>query len=1116
MNSIDLKKLLLGTTLISGFAVMTAAPTFAQDNTVEPIITTVDNATDEDEDENEIVVTGSRLKKDTFQSIVPLQVIDTEIAAEQGLLNPVEILQTSSVAGGTQIDSTFQGFVLDNGPGSETVDLRGLGANRTLVLINGRRVAPAGVEGAPTQPSINLIPSTMVDSFDLLTDGASSVYGSDAVAGVVNVILKNDYDGLEITANADAPEQGGGEDYTIGARYGINGDRGFIGGAIEYDYQDSVSIADRDFLSGCETYREITADGEIRTVNQAAAQDSIDVGLSYPVSECRPTRLTQRFIVNAIPNAFGRRDGFGSIYYQPGIGNSFIPGFSESSIFGVPVDGDGDGVTDVAFNNFSPNGQQAAEQNIINEQKLWSGMVNGELVLEGSMNATPYFEALYADLETEAVGGQPQLFPFVSSNNPFNPCNINQPNGVDCGAAYNTLLSDPGFGNLFRQVYGVTPASFPFIFAPEGVSLSTRPVIGVRGDRNSVATELQQIRVSAGIKGDLPFINSGNLNDWSFDLNVTHSVSDGNATRTGIRGDRLNYALGNDIVSGAPIGNAPCAPIPGLDADLTAGCVPVNLFAPSLYANAAGGDFATQAERNYVFDTRDFATNVSQTVVDGIVQGDVFTLPGGDASLLMGFQIREDTLDSQPDTIAADGLFFGFFSDQGAVGERTTKELYAEAFLPLGNGKPFWREFNVELAGRLTDDEFYGTNETYSVKAGYRPVDSLLLRATLGTSFRAPNLRELFLKGQTGFLTVGDPCAVPDVALGGLQGNGYNRADDPRTDITLNNCRAAGLDPTTFLANQFSSYSVESSAGGSLNLDPETSDSYTLGMSFDQPFTDAFELDFGVTYYSIDIKDTVVEPGAGFIVADCYRVQPDQTSPFCNRIERDFNDPVNPGVIDFIDQGFINRDGETAKGFDINARFLKSDIAVGDKTIDFGINAQFNHMTEREFRLDDAGTLIVDDFVGEFGFPAWRGFVSPTITLDRWRAAWTVQYIDGVEIDLDDQVDLGLRESDADGNPGARIFDNFISGANTVTCGGSTIGDVDCRPIVEAPAYWEHAASISYRADDWSALVGVSNVFDTRPPLVDPGYVFSVSNIPIGNGYDLNGREFFVRLNKRF
>ena len=172
--------------MIAGLAAMgLSAPAYAQDadDAADQVIELVEEV--EEEESDTIVVTGSRLKKDTFNSIKPLQVIDFEETRELGLIDTIEILQTNEAAGGIQIDSSFAGFVTDNGPGSETINLRGLGPGRTLVLVNGRRLAPLGVEGAPTQPSINSIPSILVQNADLLLEGASSVYGSDAIAGVV-------------------------------------------------------------------------------------------------------------------------------------------------------------------------------------------------------------------------------------------------------------------------------------------------------------------------------------------------------------------------------------------------------------------------------------------------------------------------------------------------------------------------------------------------------------------------------------------------------------------------------------------------------------------------------------------------------------------------------------------------------------------------------------------------------------------------------------------------------------------------------------------------------------------------------------------------------------------
>lgn len=1100
MTKLDLKKLLLGTSVLAGVAFGFSAPTYAQDAEDVPQVEEVE------EDRDEVVVTGSRLKKDTFQSVTPLQVITTDSANEEGLFSPVEILQTNSAAGGQQIDSTFQGFVLDNGPGSETIDLRGLAASRTLVLLNGRRMAPAGVEGAPTQPSINLIPRTMVDSFDLLLDGASSVYGSDAVAGVVNVILNNDYDGLEISVEADSPESGAGQDYVLGAKYGVVGDRGFIGGAIEHRYQDPWTTGDREFLNGCETFREIDENGNIRTVDLSNQFVANELGLSAPTSPCRATRLTQRFIAGS----------FGSIYYQPEVNNTGIIGFSESGLFGVPLDGDGDGVQDINFWQRSPNGQQSDLQQLVNEQNQTSMLINGEYTFEGEMNITPYFEALVSNLDVSATGQQPQLFPFVPENNPFNPCNINAANGQDCNQAYNDVLLSPEYQTLFQQYYnnanlgsancfgiGDVPFCNPATFGllqPTGTSLTARPVIGVRGDRNQVDVNILQSRLTGGFRGELPFLNVGTLKDWEFDVAGVYSWSDGTSSRSGIREDRLDLSLGYDPNTGATL-SAPCTPNPGsfVSPLLLEGCVPVNLFSPTLYSVAAGADFATQAERDYLFDSRDFATHYAQTLIDVIAQGDIYSLPGGDVSMLLGASWRKDKLDSVPDDIARDGLFFGFFQDAGAAGERTVQEVYGEVFVPLGTGVTGWREFNLELSGRLTDDEFYGTNETYSVKAGYRPVDSLLLRGTFGTSFRAPNLRELFLRGQSGFNTIGDPCAVPDAAYNALTMT-YDASLDLRDSNVLANCVQQGVDPTSFLAGQFDAYSVEINQGGSLTLDPETSDSLTYGFSFEQPFTDAFELSVGATVWEIDIADTIIETGAGFLVNQCYTNDTGTESPFCARVVRDFSDPTNPGVIDIINAGFVNRDSETAHGVDYNFSFNKDDIAIGDRAIDIFGRGQITQRTERNtIDVDDNGVETVNEFVGEFGFPEWQGQVTGGVTMDRWQAAWTTRYIQSVVDEVGDPSEFG----------------NYVDGG-AVTCGGVTEGDVDCRRVDFADDYFVHNLSMTYRGDDWNLLVGVRNILNDEPPLVDPAEVFSVNNVPLGSGYDLNGREYFMRVRKSF
>ena len=225
-------------------------------------------AADDDDVTEEIVVTGSRLKRDTYSSISPLQIITGQVSREVGLIDAADILQESTAASGQQIDLTFQGFVLDNGPGATTIDLRGLGSQRTLVLINGRRLSPAGVEGAPVSPDLNFVPASLVQQYDLLLDGASSVYGSDAIAGVANVILRKDFDGFEVEAYTRVPDQGAGVDNTLSVVWGHNFDRGFLAVGGEYTDHERVTFEDRDWTSGCDRHNEITESGEIRSQEQ--------------------------------------------------------------------------------------------------------------------------------------------------------------------------------------------------------------------------------------------------------------------------------------------------------------------------------------------------------------------------------------------------------------------------------------------------------------------------------------------------------------------------------------------------------------------------------------------------------------------------------------------------------------------------------------------------------------------------------------------------------------------------------------------------------------------------------------------------------------------------------
>ena len=1029
----------------------------------------------------EVVVTGSRLRRDTFSSISPLQIITTEFAKEAGLIDAADILQGSTAATGQQIDLTFQGFVLDNGPAASTVDLRGLGANRNLVLINGRRISPSGVEGAPAAPNLNLLPRSLVERYDILLDGASSVYGSDAIAGVVNAILRKDFDGLEVEIFGNQPVQSGGSDTTVTASWGFNTDRGVFGIGAEYVDSTKAALADRDWTGDCASNVEIDENGTIRT------EDQYYSSIGYPsYGNCSFGGVAARTFIPSIDA--------GSIYYTPGYSNGGWGNFSESGdpYTGLGADGNGDGVGDINLYDYDLNGKPASlAADLFPASTRYNVMAYGEYTFDGEANLTPYFEANYSYLEIDSKSGEGQLFPEVPANNPYNLCNPNQPDGVDCGLAMGAYLDNPSIAAGIANQFGLTPAQFrdfgivdlyPGALGP----VSTTPIVSVRGDRNITEVEQSQVRFVAGMRGDIPFMNFGSVEDWSFDAYVSYSLSEGKSKRYGVREDRLNYSLGYYSSTSTPCENDLGAT---LRSDATAGCVPVNMYAPSLYPiGEVVGDFGTQAERNYLFDTRNFDTEYEQIVASAYVTGDIFELPAGEVALGLGAEVRFDDISSNPDAVAAEGLFWGFFSDKGAQGDRQVSEVFAEVEIPLLANKPLATELSVNLSGRITDDEYYGTNTTESVKIGWRPVEPLLIRGTWGTAFRAPNLRELFLAGSTGFLNVSDPCYIPDGAFDDLTG-AYIPENDKRDPQVLSNCVATGVDPTIADNGGFNTFSVEVSQGGSLELDPEESESWTVGFAFEQDFSNKFDFSMGMTYYEIDITNTVIEPSTGFIISDCYGDEAGNgASVFCNRITRDLSDPTNPQITS-MDFGFINRDQEVARGIDYNI-FFGDTLNVG-VPIDFRANLTASKLLERstEFVNPD-DSVDRETYQGEWGFPEWQAQLALRFTWDRWTATWETRYLDSVGQD---------HES----------VDPFDSVAGTSdTCFGPP-NDVLCRDFAEAGSYLLHSTSLFYDADSWTIGAGVRNVFDKAPPTVDGSEVVSYSNTPIGYGYDLQGRTIF-------
>ncbi|TAM19270.1 MAG: TonB-dependent receptor, partial [Rhodanobacter sp.] len=209
-----------------------------------------------------VTVTGSLLKRPEYETTSPVQVIEIKTSLAAGQFDTASILQTTTAAAGsTQINGQFGGYVVEGGTGVQTVNLRGLGANRTLVLLDGQRPGPAGTRGQVGAFDLNVIPQVILSRIEIVKDGSSSIYGSDALAGAVNLITKKSMDRPELSLAASVPEHGGGEQYTFSFGDGWNFSNGSIVAAVQFDKLKALQVGDRDFLN-CNQDRVWGKDGQ--------------------------------------------------------------------------------------------------------------------------------------------------------------------------------------------------------------------------------------------------------------------------------------------------------------------------------------------------------------------------------------------------------------------------------------------------------------------------------------------------------------------------------------------------------------------------------------------------------------------------------------------------------------------------------------------------------------------------------------------------------------------------------------------------------------------------------------------------------------------------------------
>ena len=647
-----------------------------------------------------VTVTGSRIARDTFNSVSPVQIITREESTLAGFNSTTSVLQSTAVtAGGPQINNAFGGFVVDGGPGVNTISLRGLGTTRTLVLLNGRRVTPAGSRGAVGSADLNVLPTSIIDHIEILKDGASSIYGSDAVAGVINIITRKNITGVTLEGQYNSTEHGGGDEQRYSVTAGHTFDRGSISGSFEVYKRNALTWGDRDWMQ-CQTdYRRTsTASG----VGDWGSLDFIDPLTGKPkcygitgtgnngvtINTIGTGTITGVPAAGAVGTAFNR--------WRPNSGvTTGLPGFE-----GVGGGANGLNVRDT----FDP---RMMNQSLISPAELKTGFVQGSYDFKALGNAEGYFEALVHRRESSQVGYR-QLSLDYARGSPLIPAGLaNVPN----------LQSAP-------------------TLITNGLPLQIRAFIGFGNYLSS--QDIDYDKGIAGIRGNLPF------SDWKYDAFASYAKSKASYMFEQWLTDRLAQSL--DVVPG-PGGTLVCR-------NPANGCVP----APVLSTQVIGGVLPT-AWRNWTFVPDTGNTTYKESTIVANTTGSLFELPHGKVRSALGFEYRTAEIDDEPSVNMQTANVYNFSSAAITKGKDHVWETYGEVEVPILAGINFAEELTVNVSGRYTNYHSYGGETTYKAGFLYTPVKAVSLRGSHGTSYRAPALFEQFLGSTSGFQSnQNDPC----------------------------------------------------------------------------------------------------------------------------------------------------------------------------------------------------------------------------------------------------------------------------------------------------------------------------------------------------------------------
>lgn len=543
-------RLLIAGSVIS-LALFAAMPSYAQqapaaDETVEE--EEAEPATQESADA--IVVTGSRIRRpDAFNAIEPITVVTAEEITQSGFNSASDALQSQAVtAGAGQINNFYGGFVTAGGTGANTLGLRNLGPARTLVLLNGRRLAPAGTRGNVLAADLNVLPTAIIDRIEVLKAGASSIYGSDAVAGVVNILTDDKIRGLTIDAQVNVPEVGAGVDRRIAGTFGFGDDRLSVIGSLEYRKRNALRLNDRDFTS-CPI-------GGFK----ADAASPFGSGDEFPLGDPRNCFTLDNGGVTINTVGLPSRSAIGRTSGLPAIFNRFVP--SAGAGGGTP------GYLGVGFydrDTFDPASQ---EEELITPVETYTGFLSGSYQTDLLGNAEIYGEVLATRRKSSSLLYRQLTLDYLQGS-PLVPVQ-------------------------FRSGRFAGPVN-----TSSGQNVAARAFVGF-GLTDSFQ-EVDYVRAGVGVRGDFAF------DGWRYDAYVGKSWTDGTYEIESFLIDRLANSL--NVVETSPgvfqcasqASNPSCVAAPPLNADSIGGRLP-QAFRDYILVNTIGNTKFRESTASFGID----------------------------------------------------------------------------------------------------------------------------------------------------------------------------------------------------------------------------------------------------------------------------------------------------------------------------------------------------------------------------------------------------------------------------------------------------------------------------------------------------------------------------------